>query len=136
MRKVLVLNSGSSSIKYQLFDIDNKKVLAIGLIEKIGDPVSILTHELLNQNGELEEYVHETEISNHQAGIEHLTKHLEDSNLINDVNDLIGIGHRVVHGGEQFKEPTLITEPIIEKIREQIPLAPLHKRRFQVRRGT
>jgi len=102
--RVLVLNTGSSSIKYQLFDMDSRAVLAAGLLERIGEEAS--------------------GVADHREGLSSIFETLAASGGLSD--GLAGIGHRVVHGGERFSAPALIDDEIVEAIREQIPLAPLH----------
>lgn len=105
--KILVLNSGSSSVKYRLFDLGQQDpVLATGLIERIGEP----------GNG----------IPDHRAAIAEIVRRLEASGHLPDGAALAGIGHRVVHGGEAFRAAALVDDAVIAAIREAIPLAPLH----------
>jgi acetate kinase len=124
--KVLVINSGSSSIKYQLFDMSGKTVLARGLLERIGEPVSCLTHHTRREQGDSTDTTRKMPVENHRAGFQVIGEVLSESGAVRDSGELYGIGHRVVHGGEAFKEPTLIDEKVVAAIRELIPLAPLH----------
>ena len=124
--KVLVINSGSSSIKYQLFDMRDQSVLASGLLEQIGETESRLTHVTRNAQGEMEKTEKKQAVKNHQEGFELIGQVLGESGALQDTGELYGIGHRVVHGGEKFREPTIINQEVIETIRELIPLAPLH----------
>ncbi|CAB1058024.1 Acetate kinase (EC [Olavius sp. associated proteobacterium Delta 1] len=124
--KVLVINSGSSSIKYQLFDMTDKTVLAAGLLERIGESASRLTHHSRNEQGEMAKIVKTQAVANHQAGFQLIGAVLNESGAVRDSGELYCIGHRVVHGGEKFREPTLINREVIETIRQLIPLAPLH----------
>jgi acetate kinase len=124
--KVLVINSGSSSIKYQLFDMRDQSVLASGLLEQIGETESRLTHVTRNAQGEMEKTEKKQAVKNHQEGFELIGLVLEEFGALQDTGELYGIGHRVVHGGEKFREPTIINQEVIETIRELIPLAPLH----------
>jgi acetate kinase len=124
--KILVLNSGSSSIKYQLFDMPAETVLASGVLEQIGEAESRLTHQTRNAQGEMDEIVKTDAVADHQAGFQLIAAVLSESGAVQDTNALSGIGHRVVHGGEEFKEPTLINKKVIDTIRRLIPLAPLH----------
>jgi acetate kinase len=124
--KVLVLNSGSSSIKYRLFDMAAKTVLASGVLEQIGETESRLTHHTRNAQGGTDAIEKTEAVSDHQAGFELIGTILGESGALRDTTELSGIGHRVVHGGEKFKEPTLINEEVIDTIRRLIPLAPLH----------
>lgn len=124
--KVLVINSGSSSIKYQLFDMADQKVLATGLLEQIGETQSRLTHQTRHPGGKMEEITQSAPIADHQQGFHIIGDVLRDSAAMQDTSELFGIGHRVVHGGEAFHRPTLINEEVIATIRQLNPLAPLH----------
>jgi acetate kinase len=119
--QVLVLNSGSSSIKYRLFDAD-LGVLATGLLERIGEPQGRATHQL-TVDGALREVVDDAPIPDHEVGFARLVAVLEEAGVGTDIG---AIGHRVVHGGDEFTEPTIIDHAVIERIRSQVPLAPLH----------
>ena len=121
--KILVVNCGSSSIKYQLINMENEEVMAKGYLEKIGLPDSFLTHKV---NGE--KYKIEKEIKNHEEGIKLVLDQLLDENygVIKDLSEIDAVGHRVVHGGEKFSDSVLITDEVIDTIKECIPLAPLH----------
>ena len=126
--KILVINTGSSSIKYELFDVENRKVLAGGMAEKIGEESGILTHEKMLSNGERAERVYEGVIADHREGLNRIVDLLVDPEhgVIRDKSEISAVGHRVVHGGESFHEPTIIDEEVIAAIKENIPLAPLH----------
>ena len=124
--KILVINSGSSSIKYQLFDMTAGKVLASGVLEQIGEAQSRLTHQTRNARDEMVEIVKTAKVADHQAGFQLIGSVLSESGTLADTGELSGIGHRVVHGGEEFKEPTRINKKVIDTIRRLIPLAPLH----------
>ena len=124
--KILVINSGSSSIKYRLFDMPGKTVLATGVMEQIGEAQSRLTHHTRNSTGEMEEIVNSEPVADHQAGFQLIGAVLGESDALKDISELSGIGHRVVHGGEEFKQPTLIDKKVIGAIRRLSPLAPLH----------
>ena len=124
--KVLVINSGSSSIKYQLFDMLDKSVLAAGLLERIGESKSRLTHNSRNVQGEMAKIVKTHPVENHRAGFQLIGAVLNESGAVRDSGELFGIGHRVVHGGEKFRTPTIINQEVIATIRQLIPLAPLH----------
>lgn len=116
---ILVINSGSSSIKCQYF-IDQKSI-ASALLERIGEEVSYSEVQYEDQT-----FSNKKPLSTHQEALEVLFALLKESNVISSVKDLYAIGHRVVHGGSAFSEPTLINEEVIENIRSLIPLAPLH----------
>jgi acetate kinase len=117
--QVLVLNSGSSSIKYQVFDHD-LTVLATGLLERIGEPQGRATHRIVADGREL---VVEEPIVDHEVGFARLVAVLEDAGV---GTELGAIGHRVVHGGDEFVAPTVIDAAVVDRIRAQVPLAPLH----------
>ncbi len=121
--KILVLNCGSSSLKYQLIDMETEEVMAKGYLEKIGLDDSFLTH---NVNGEKHKI--EKKISNHEEGIKLVIEQLldKDYGVIKDLSEIDGVGHRVVHGGEKFSGSVVITDEVEEAIKECIPLAPLH----------
>ncbi len=118
--KILIINSGSSSIKYRLFHMRDEAVLATGLLEKIGEQDSRLLHK---GAAELEET---RCIATHREGLSRIVRVLNDSGALGCETELLAVGHRVVHGGEAFREATLIDESAIGKIRELIALAPLH----------
>ena len=126
MKKVLVINSGSSSIKYQLFDMSDKTALARGLLERIGEPVGCLTHHTRRPQGDSTDTTREMPVENHRAGFLVIGEVLKESGALSDSGELYGIGHRVVHGGETFQEPTLIDEKVVAAIGGLAPLAPLH----------
>ena len=122
--KTLVLNCGSSSIKYKLFDMEQSKVLAKGGIEKIGFDDSFLIFN--NKEGEKE--VIEKSIPAHEEGISFILSILTDSNYgcIKSYNEIDAIGHRIVHGGDKFAASALITQEVIDKLIECSVFAPLH----------
>ena len=121
--KILVLNSGSSSLKYQLIDMENEKVLAKGNYERIGMEGSFVTHKA---NGE--KYKYERDAKNHEEAISFVLEQFTDSEhgVISSLDEISAVGHRVVHGGEKFNKSVVITDEVVETIRECIPLAPLH----------
>ena len=123
--KILVLNAGSSSIKYQIFNMKDSSVLTTGLLEKIGEASSRLKYKWTNGNGE-QEAVQDGHIANHNEGLKMILDITLKLGVIHDLTELSGIGHRVVHGGEAFWKPTLINSKVIDVIRGMIPLAPLH----------
>ena len=120
MARVLVVNTGSSSIKYQLFEMAGQKVLASGLVERIGEAGSRLTHRA----GDAEPLVVEDRVADHSEGFERVFGAFETGG--EPIGELAGIGHRVVHGGDRLTAPTLIDDAAIAAIAEQVPLAPLH----------
>ena len=122
---VLVLNSGSSSIKYQLFDMNGERVIASGSIEKIGEQTGTFAQHVRSNAGVLEGSERTEHISDHRAGLRLITTSLSTSGMLRDAGQLFGIGHRVVHGGT-YAQPMRIDDAVISEIRRTIPLAPLH----------
>ena len=124
--KVLVINSGSSSIKYQLFEMTAQSVLVAGILEEIGREESLLRHRKSDGKGGFTEHRHAEPVANHIEGFRVIMDFFGDSDKGWSLSDLFGIGHRVVHGGEAFHEPTLISNGVIASTKAMIPLAPLH----------
>ena len=120
---VFVLNAGSSSLKYQLINAKTAELKASGLVERIGID-GILKHEV----GENKKLTFELPIPTHKEAIELVLRILtnDETKVINSIKEIQAIGHRVVHGGEFFKESTIVTKDVIDKIEQLIPLAPLH----------
>ncbi|MCD6545804.1 MAG: acetate kinase [Thermotogae bacterium] len=120
---VLVINSGSSSIKYQLIDMINEKVISKGLIERIGIKGSRMKHRKND-----ERFTIERDIPNHEVGLSLLLDVLQDEKMgvIKDLSDIKAVGHRVVHGGERFAGSVRIDNEVLKAIEENIKLAPLH----------
>ncbi len=123
--RILVLNSGSSSLKYELFDMETRRSLASGLAERIGDEGSRLTHQQREGVGSPVE-VPGGPIPDHGAAIEKIATILNAAGLVTDAEPFGAIGHRVVHGGEVFQDATRIDAKVIETIRDLSRLAPLH----------
>ena len=121
---VFVLNCGSSSFKYQLLDMSNENRVAAGLVERIGMDDSILAYE--PTGGEKIKEV--AAIADHESAIKLVLSKLIDAKVgvIKSLSDIKAVGHRVVHGAEKFSGSVLITEAVIEALKENIPLAPLH----------
>lgn len=129
--KILVINTGSSSIKYKLFDMVDyhHKVVASGMVEKIGEDTSFLIHRRALPDGSgFDEKTEEGLIANHYEGMSHIVDLLVDPEhgSIKNKKEISAVGHRVVHGGETFHSPTIIEETVIKAIEKNIPLAPLH----------
>ena len=122
--KILVLNCGSSSLKYQLIEMDGEKVLAKGLVERIGIEGSRIKH---TKTG-LDAVTREVPFPNHSAAIKYVLDLLVDPELgvLKNLDELYATGHRIVHGGEKFTKSVLVTPDVIKGIEEVIPLAPLH----------
>ena len=125
--KILVLNSGSSSIKYQLFDMESKQVLSSGLVEKIGEDSSRIKHHLSVDSKAEDIEVHEP-IPDHQKGLERVVDLLLDKEYgpIESEKEVVAVGHRVVHGGETFSQPTIVDSEVLGHLNKLSHLAPLH----------
>ncbi len=122
---ILVLNCGSSSIKYQLFEMGDKAVvIAKGLVERIGFTDAVISHMPTGKD----KYKNITPIMDHTTGINLIMKALVDKEhgVIKKIEDIAAVGHRVVQGGEKYKESVLITKEVIRDIEACIDLAPLH----------
>ncbi|ULT55957.1 acetate kinase [Neobacillus drentensis] len=121
MAKIIAINAGSSSLKFQLFEMPSEEVITKGLIERIGLNDSIFN---ITVNGEKIEEV--TDIPDHDIAVKMLLDKLTSLGIIESLNEIEGIGHRVVHGGETFNDSALITDEVLAKIEELSELAPLH----------
>lgn len=124
--RVLVINCGSSSIKYGLFAMEPEHLLASGLLERIGERVSLIRHRAENAQGELVEHKQEIEALDHRAAFAHIAEVLRNDSGFEARQEPDAIGHRVVHGGEAFSISVAIDQTVIDTIRNLIPLAPLH----------
>ncbi|WP_328319701.1 acetate kinase [Streptomyces sp. NBC_00388] len=122
--RVLVLNSGSSSVKYQLLDMADGSRLAMGLVERIGEETSRIKHTLLADGGTARERT--GRIADHTAALEAVAAELDTDGLGLDSPELAAIGHRVVHGGLKFTEPTVVDDAVLQEIERLVPVAPLH----------
>ena len=122
--KILVINCGSSSLKYQLIDMDDESVIAKGLCERIGIPGSKLTHSPSGKD----KVVVEKDMPNHKVAIELVMEALQDPDhgVIKSTDEISAIGHRVLHGGMKFYKSTVVTEEVKQVIRECFDLGPLH----------
>ena len=121
--KVLVINCGSSSLKYQLIDMEGEKVLCKGLCERIGMESSMITHEA-NGHKATTPAIFPTHTEAFTEVVKKMTT--GEGKVIDSVSEIDAIGHRVVHGGEKFKESCLITPEVVKAIHDLSPLAPLH----------
>lgn len=121
--KVLVINCGSSSLKYQLIDSDTEEALAVGLCERIG-----IDGRLNHTPAGKEKVVIEKNMSNHEVAVQMVLDELTDADygVIKDLSEIDAVGHRVVHGGEKFTSSVIIDEEVIAGVEECNPLAPLH----------
>ena len=125
--KTLVINTGSSSIKYQLFRMPEGVVMCSGLVEQIGEDNSKITHKIF-VDGESKIFTEDAPILNHQAGMTKLAALLTDSEtgVLASTGEIDLVGHRVVHGGEQFAKTSFLTNEVIKTVDELSDLAPLH----------
>ncbi len=122
--KILVVNCGSSSIKYQFIDMESRDVLAEGIAERIGEETALFTYKS-------EKYTvkkRQMEIENHEQGLQLIIDSLLDSTngVIEDKNEIDAVGHRLVHAGENYSDAVVITDHVVEVMRECVSLAPLH----------
>lgn len=124
MTYILVINAGSSSLKYQLIDIDSESVIAKGNCERIGIEGSFISYK--PQNGDKTEKI--SPMKTHEDAIKLVLEALVDKDVgvISDMSSIAAVGHRVLHGGEKFSEPVLIDDTVLAAIEECIPLGPLH----------
>ncbi len=121
--KILVINAGSSSIKYQLFDMPGRDILAKGMVERIGAPEAQLVHSTSGPK-----HVAQVNAPDHDAGMDVILETLTDSTLgaVADISEIGAVGHRVVHGGEEFTGSVVIDAGVLESIEKYADLAPLH----------
>ena len=119
--KILSVNAGSSSLKFQLYDMPEEKVLISGLMERIGVGNSFYTIKVDGQK-----IKKEVELNNHEQAFEVLVKELEENNVVKSLDEIKGIGHRVVQGGDYFDKTVVIDHEVLSKIEELSSLAPLH----------
>lgn len=121
--KILVLNSGSSSLKYQVIDMETEQMIVKGYFERIGQQNSFLTHKVNGVKRKFEKYV-----KNHEQALKFIFTRLMHPNygVIKDLSEFAGIGHRVVQGGEKYSDPVKITDEVISEIKKRSDLAPLH----------
>ncbi|AHF02742.1 acetate kinase [Marichromatium purpuratum 984] len=124
--KVLVLNSGSSSIKYQLFRSEDWTAIASGMVARIGETEGEMRLEWLDADGVMQRDQNDLAVPSHQEGIDFIVETLQSHGVLGDVSELSAIGHRVVHGGPHFKHPVIVDADVLAELHEVIPLAPLH----------
>ncbi|MBR5740299.1 MAG: acetate kinase, partial [Firmicutes bacterium] len=122
--KILVINCGSSSLKYQILDMTNETLLCKGLVEKIGIDGSVINHEKIGQ----EKFVLETPMKDHKDAIAQVLAAIQDPEhgVVSDMAEIGAVGHRVVHGGEHYADSVLIDDEVMKVIDECSELAPLH----------
>ncbi len=119
--KILAVNAGSSSLKFTLIELPEKKVLANGLFEKIGIPGSCYT---IKYNGE--KITKEANLKDHSIAVQILMDELINMGIISSLEEIDGVGHRMVHGGQEFTESVVLTEDVLERVSQYNELAPLH----------
>ena len=122
--KVLVINCGSSSLKYQVLDMTNEELICKGLVERIGMEGSVISH---TKTG-MDKFILEAPMKDHKDAIGHVIDALKDAahGVVKDMSEIGAVGHRVVHAGEKFAHSVLITDEVIKALEECVELAPLH----------
>ena len=122
--KVLVINCGSSSLKYQVLDMTNESLLCKGLVERIGMDGSVITHEKIG----MDKVKKEVPMKDHKDSIEKLLAAIQDKEhgVVKSMDEIGAVGHRVVHAGEKFSKSVLITDEVIKTLEDCVELAPLH----------
>lgn len=122
--KILVINCGSSSLKYQVLDMSGEILLAKGLVERIGMEGSVITHEKIG----MDKVKKETPMESHKEAIALVLEAVADKNhgVVDDMSEISAVGHRVVHAGEKYSQSVLITPEVIKTLEDCISLAPLH----------
>ncbi len=122
--KVLVINCGSSSLKYQVLDMTNEVLEAKGLVERIGMEGSVITHEKIG----MDKFKLVTPMENHKDAIGHVLDAIIDENhgVVKDMSEIGAVGHRVVHAGEKYAESVIIDDSVLAALEECVELAPLH----------
>ena len=119
--KYLVINGGSSSLKFSLYAMPEKEVIVNGIVEKIGIPGSSYT--LKSSNGKIEE---ETPVKNHTEAVNVMLEALKENHFIEDISEIKGVGHRVLHGGEFYSDSVVITDEVLNNIKALTKLGPIH----------
>lgn len=119
--KVIAVNAGSSSLKFQLLEMPKETMICSGVVERIGLKDSIFTIKYGDQR-----QVEIIDIESHKVAVEKLLEKLVDLDIVQSLEDIQGVGHRVVHGGEKFKDSVAISKEVIDAIDEVSELAPLH----------
>ena len=124
--KLITVNCGSSSIKLKVFDVEDRVPVAVGLLEQIGSRETRWRQQRRRPDGTLAASEQRVAIADHGEGFAFVMSANAEDRIVKDESELFGIGHRVVHGGERFREPTLIGDEMIGAVRQLFPLAPLH----------
>ncbi|MEK5268228.1 acetate kinase [Weizmannia sp. FSL W8-0401] len=123
MAKIMAINAGSSSLKFQLFDMPNESVITKGLIERIGLNDALFS---ITVNGDRVKEI--TDIPNHEVAVQFLLNKLTETGIIRSLDEIEGVGHRVVHGGEIFNDSAVVNDQVLAQIEDLAELAPLHNR--------
>lgn len=132
MKKILTINCGSSSVKSCVYEMPSEKLLCSCIVEKVDKAeIGIYTYKLPDKKGKLKKVIEDAELNKKISHLDAINKTVElitskEYGVISDLTEIVGIGHRVVQGGEYFKESVIINDNVIDKIRSLIPLAPLH----------
>ena len=123
--KILVINCGSSSLKYQVIDMTDESVMAVGLVERIGLDGAVLKHEKI---GREDKFILETEMKDHKDAIAHVMDAVQNSDygVVKSMDEIGAVGHRVVHAGEKYARSVVINDDVINALEECVELAPLH----------
>ena len=121
MSKIIAVNAGSSSLKFKLYDMPSETLLCSGMADRIGQPMGAFTLSI----GQ-EKFAIDTPIQNHQQGVSLLLKYLIEKKVIRNFDEIEGVGHRIVQGGKYFFKSVVINADVVNKVKEFIPLAPLH----------
>ena len=126
--KILIINAGSSSVKYQMLDMTNEQVLVSGLVERIGEPTGALVYKAFPDSDQENKTCLELPIPDHETGMKLVIDLLTDAEkgVITDISEVAAVGHRIVHGGDKFHAPTLLDDVVEQAIEDTIPMAPLH----------
>lgn len=119
--KILSVNAGSSSLKFQMYEMPEETVLISGVFERIGIENSFYT---IKVNGE--QIKKEVQLPNHEVAVEYLTNELLENHIVDDLSEIKGIGHRLVHGGDKYADSVVLNEDVMKTVEELTPLAPLH----------
>ena len=119
--KILCVNAGSSSLKFALYEMPEEKRLASGTFEKIGLDGSF--YSIVKDDKKL---VKQAELPTHKEAVEILIKELIDLNIVSDINEIEGVGHRIVHGGDKYSKSCIVTNEVLNDIKDLSELAPLH----------
>ncbi|HPA24962.1 MAG TPA: acetate kinase, partial [Candidatus Cloacimonas sp.] len=122
--RILVLNCGSSSIKYQLIDMETESLMAEGIVEKIGEDIALFTYKSDKYTKKKREMV----VDNHEQGLQLILEALidPDNGVLNGLEEIDAVGHRLVHAGEHYSDAVKVTEHVIQVMQECVSLAPLH----------